>query len=136
MTYETARQLRQGSLQLNTEFISQIAGSLQLDPIDLITPLSDDQKREWNFYRISARQVTQVWRRVAEASTARNFSQQQLSELLDISKSVISRAIRGERKSPVLNWHDAAKIAKALDMPDGADTFIFGVFSREKDQNR
>lgn len=124
ITFETARQLRQGTLQLSIDFVTQIATSLQLETEDLAAPLTDDQKREWNFYRVSARQVTEVWRRVAEASSAHRFSQRQLSQLLEISQSAINRAIRGERKSPVLNWHDAAKIAYAFQLDEGAEALL------------
>lgn len=136
ITFETARQLRQGTLQLNTDFVTQIATSLQLDTEDLTAPLTDDQKREWNFYRISARQVTEVWRRVAEASSAHSVSQRKLGELLEISQSAINRAINGERKSPVLNWHDAAKIAHAFQLDEGAEAFLPREFPNENARER
>jgi CRP-like cAMP-binding protein len=136
MYREIARQLRRGSVMLSTKDVAELATALQLDVHDLSRPLTDDEKAEWRFYRTSARQVTEVWRRVAEASTAHNFTQQQISELLEISKSAVSRAIRGERKTPVLNWHDAAKIADALQLPDGADAFISGLFPQENVRER
>ncbi|WP_414462384.1 helix-turn-helix domain-containing protein [Hyphomicrobium sp. DY-1] len=136
MTQLMARHLRQGSLQLGKDFVQQIATSLQLEPTDLTAPLTDDQKREWHFYRASAREVTEVWRRVAEATTAHSYSQRQLKKLLGISQSAISRAITGERKSPVLNWHDAAKIAEALNLDTGAETFLPRDFAQEKTRER
>ena len=104
--------------------MGNLATVLQIDANELSRPLTEDETAEWRFYRTSARQVTEVWRRVAEASTAHNFSQRQLSALLEIPQSVINRVMRGERKSPVLNWHDAAKIADALHLPEGAEGFI------------
>jgi hypothetical protein len=128
---DLARQLRRGALSLSAKDVVHIATALQLEPSELCRPLTDDEKREWHFYRVSARQVTSVWRRVAEACTAHNFSQRKLSELLAFSESTISRALRGERKTPVLNWHQAASIASALELPEGADTFISGLFPEE-----
>jgi len=104
--------------------VSALAEALGRDADEFLRPLTDDEQREWHFYRASARQVTDVWRRVAEASTAQNYSQRRLGELLDLSQSVINRVMRGERKSPILNWHDARRIAEALDLPEGAETFI------------
>lgn len=114
---------------------AELAAALQLHPNDLTRNLSDDEKAEWRFYRVSARQVTAVWKRVAEASTAHNFSQRQISKLLDMPQSVINRVMRGERKSPVLNWHDAAKLAEALQLSEGADTFIPPAFSSKNERD-
>lgn len=136
ITQFMARQLRQGSIQLSLGDVRQLAEALQRDPDDLLRTLSDVEKDEWRFYRASARQVTDVWRRVAEASTAHGLSQQRLSNLLGISQSLISRAIRGERKSPVLNWHDATIIAKTLGIDEGPDAFIPPPISRDKDPER
>lgn len=121
---DDARQLHQGSISLSTKDVIHIATALQLDPQDLCRPLGYDEKNEWRFYRASAREVTAVWRRVAEAATAHGMSQHGLGELLGLSQSIISRAIRGERKSPVLNWHHASAIAAALDVEEGADAFL------------
>lgn len=132
ITQDVARRLRQGSLPLNAADVSALAATLGQDSEDLLRPLTDDEKHEWTFYRMSARQVTEVWRRVAEASTAHNYSQRQLGELLDLSQSVINRVMRGERKSPVLNWHDAKRIAEALDLSEGAEAFILPVLTSEK----
>lgn len=136
ITQDMARRLRQGSLAMSAADVASLAATLGREPEELLRPLTEDEKHEWNFYRVSARQVTEVWRRVAEASTAQNFTQQQLSELLEISKGAVSRAIRGERKTPVLSWHDAAKIAKELNLPEGANTFISGLLLKETAQSR
>lgn len=132
ITQDVARRLRQGSLSLNAADVSSLAATLGLECEELLRPLTDDEKQEWNFYRMSARQVTEVWRRVAEASTAQNYSQRQIGELLHLSQSVINRVMRGERKTPVLNWHDAKRIAEALDLSEGAEAFILSDFTGEK----
>jgi hypothetical protein len=121
---DDARQLHSGSIALRAKDIVHIAAALRLEPQDLCKPLTDAEKDEWRFYRASAREVTEVWRRVAEAGAARGLTQHQLARLLGISQSVISRAVRGERKSPVLNLNDAAKIAAALEIEAGADAFL------------
>lgn len=136
MYREVARQLRRGSVNLSMKDVDQIAVAMHMDAHELSRALTDDEKTEWSFYRTSARQVTEVWRRVAEASTAHNYSQRQLSELLGKSKGTINSVIRGDRKKPVLDWHDATKIAAALDLPDGAGTFISGLFPEEKTRER
>jgi transcriptional regulator with XRE-family HTH domain len=136
ITQFMARQLRQGSIQLSVGDVRQLAEALQRDPDDLLRALTEEEKNEWRFYRDSARHVTDVWRRVAEATTAHGLSQQRLGNLLGISQSLISRAVRGERKSPVLNWHDAAKIAAALDIAEGAEAFIPSPISRVKTPER
>lgn len=131
MPRELARALRSGAMPVSATDIAQLATALQVKPHDLSRALTDDEKAEWQFYRVSARQVTEVWRRVAEASTAHNMTQRQVSQLLEISESAVSRAMRGERKTPVLNWHQAAKIAGALNLEEGAEAFIPGGLSRE-----
>lgn len=64
--------------------VSALAEAIGRDADEFLRPLTDDEQREWHFYRASARQVTDVWRRVAEASTAQNYSQRRLGELLDL----------------------------------------------------
>lgn len=134
MYREIARQLRRGSIMLSMKDVNELAAALQMDEHELSRHLTEDEKAEWAFYRTSARQVTEVWRRVAEASTAHNYSQRQLGELLGMSKSTINGVIRGDRKTPVLNWHDAAKIANEFDLPGGADTFISALLPKENAQ--
>lgn len=134
MSRDHARHLRRGSMSLGTKDVIHIATALQLDPLELCRPLTDDEIAEWDFYRVSARQVTEVWRRVAEATTAHSFSQHKLGKLIGMTQSVINRAIRGEKKSPVLNWHDASKIAAALDIKEGAEAFIPAQFSTENER--
>lgn len=134
ITFEMARQLRQGTLQINNDFVAQMGAALHVEPEELSRPLQDDEKTEWNFYRESARHVTEVWRRIAEASTAHKYSQHRLGELLGISQSVISRAMRGERKSPVLNWQDASAIATALNIEEGAEAFLYPEFARDDER--
>lgn len=121
-------------MNLGTKDVIHIATALQLEPLELCRPLTDDEKTEWDFYRVSARQVTEVWRRVAEATTAHNFSQHKLGKLIGMTRSVVNRAIRGERKSPVLNWHDATKIAATLGIAEGAEAFIPARFEKENDR--
>jgi transcriptional regulator with XRE-family HTH domain len=136
LTFDAARKLRQGTLQLNSAFVNQIATDLQLDVSQLTLPLNDEQTAEWSFYRTSARQVTEVWRRVAEASSALNVSQQQLSDLLGIPKGNLSAVLRGERKTPVLNWHQARKIADALGLEEGPEAFISPGFTGQNEVSR
>ncbi len=136
ITQELARHLRQGTLPMKPEDVSSLAATLQRDPDDFLREPPEDEKRAWDFYRASARQVTEVWQRVAQASTAHSFSQHRLGKLLDIPQSDISRAIRGERKKPVLNWHDAVKIADALQLPEGAQAFIPRESSKENGPDR
>lgn len=131
-----ARHLRRGSMNISTKDVIHIATALQLEPLELCRPLTDDENKEWHFYRISARQVTEVWRRVAEATTAHRFSQHQIGKTIGMSQSVINRVIRGERKSPVLNWHDASKIASALNIDEGAEAFIPMRFTKGTGQER
>lgn len=128
---DSARQLHQGLIRLSTKDVIHLATALQLEPQDLCRPLSDDEKDEWRFYRASAREVTDVWRRVAQAATANGLSQHRLGQLLGIPQSLISRVTRGERNSPVLNWHDASKIAGALDIEEGAEAFLPPGFEKE-----
>ncbi len=131
-----ARHLRRGTLPMKNGDSVELANALQLDPNDLTRNLSDDEKAEWRFYRASARQVTAVWKRVAEASTAHNYSQRKISTLLDMPQSVVNRVMRGERKSPVLNWHDAAKLSEALNLSEGPDAFIQPDSTRENERGR
>jgi hypothetical protein len=121
---DDAREMHAGSIRLTTKDLMHIAAALQLDANDLCRELGDDEKRQWRFYRVSARQVAEVWRRVAETAAAHGCSQHRLGELLGISQSAVSRVIRGERTSPVLNWHDAATIAAALGLKEGPDVFL------------
>ncbi len=116
--------------------VHDLATTLRRDPADFMRELPEDEKRAWDFYRASARQVTEVWKRVAEASTAHSYSQRQLGVLLAIPQSVINRVMRGERKTPVLSWHDAAKIAEAFDIAEGAEAFIPRDFTKENSHDR
>lgn len=136
MYREVARELRRGSIMLSAKDISELAAALQMEEQELSRSLTDEEKAEWAFYRTSARQVTEVWRRVAEASTAHNYSQRQLGKLLDLSPGTISLVLSGARKTPVLSRNDAAKIADALQLPDGADTFVLGLIPQQNAQER
>ncbi|MBS0232534.1 MAG: helix-turn-helix transcriptional regulator [Proteobacteria bacterium] len=132
----TARRIREGSLSLGATDVVQLASALQLDAHDLSRPLSDEEKSEWTFYRVSARHATEVWRRVVEASTANNVSQRRLAEILGISQSTISRTMRGERKSPVLSWRQASNIAVAFNLEDGAEAFISPYLAKKSERDR
>jgi hypothetical protein len=133
---DDARLLHKGAIALTTKDVIDIAIALQLEPEELCRPLTDDERSAWRFYRLSARNVADVWHRVAEASTAYGLSQRKLGELLGLSQSTISRALRGEKKSPVLNWHGAAAIADALGLEEGPEVFVYPYFIRENEPNR
>lgn len=136
MDRDMARRLREGSQSLSAADINFLAQALQLETEDLSRPLSDDEKAEWAFYRASARQVTAVWRRVAETCTAHSISQNQLSQMLAISQSAISRAMGGQRRSPVLTWDHAIRIAEVLKLAEGAEAFLPRENERLPDEER
>lgn len=136
MSREAARRIRRGDMDLRDKDIHAMASVLGLQQEDLARPLTDNEAKAWHFYRLSARQVTAVWRSVAHATSAHGITRRQLSKMLDMPESVLSRVVTAERISPVLNWHDASKIAAALGIDEGPDVFLLPGFTIENEPSR
>lgn len=135
LTYEVARQLRLGSLQIRGPFIDQLCNALLLDANELVRPLNDDEVQEWRFYRVSARHATEVWRRVFESSTAQSLTQRELGKILEIPQSRINLLAAGKSNTPVLVWPQATRLAEALDLERGAEAFIGGLVEANPDRS-
>lgn len=121
-----ARQLRQGALTLKHSDARDLAQLLQRDPEDLLSPLSEQQKSEWAFYRVSARHAAEVWKRVAAASTAANVTQRQLGVILGLPQRTVSKLLSGKQATPILQHDQADKFAGVIGAQQGAEIFIEG----------
>lgn len=136
ITFDTARQLRKGAIQMDAAYVSQLASALRLDAEELSRALEDSERMEWEFYRTSARHATIVWKRVFESSTAHSVSQRHLSTLLNIPQSHLSLLATGKTEKPALTFPQAETLAKRFGFEEGANAFISGLSSEVREHDR
>jgi hypothetical protein len=134
MTFDVARALRQGKLQLNAFDVQHIAMAVQLEPEELSRALGEQEAATWRFYRIAARNATEVWRRVAAASTAANVSQRQLGMILRLPQRTLSKLLSGKASTPILHYEQADEFAGVIGVQQGADYFVEGFPERHDSQ--
>lgn len=130
ISFDMARQMRRGDIQISEDFASEIARSLRLSHEDLSRALNDTEREEWTFYRTSARHATVVWKRVFETATALGYSQRDLGKLLDIPQSRLSLIASGRASTPALTLEHAKALAAAMGIEGREVIFIDGLGER------
>lgn len=103
-----------------------IASQLQLPPDDLLRPLTADEDRAWDFYRVSAANRSVVWGRASAAWSTLAINQREVADLMGLSATVVSSAALGRTKH-ILDYPPAARLAEACKLPDGAHSLIAGL---------
>jgi len=122
-----ARELRRGSLpeqQIDAAWLCHKIGLQRGE--SLARPLYQFERLEWDFYRVSARNVTQVWLNAANAWRPQ-MSTSQAAKLLGFRRNHVAAVVAGTTQSPVLTWPAAEKLAGALQIQAGAKAFLEGL---------
>lgn len=105
--------LTQARAGISLSFAHQLAELLGIDGYALTRPLTEDEAREWQFYRMSARNPFLVWQNARSQWEAGGLTQMEASRILCVPQSNLSRTLAGKRMD-VLDYQQAAKLLAAV----------------------
>ncbi len=96
--------------------VADIAESLNVPAGELIRDLTEDEAREWAFYRTSAQHRTEVWRSAQYLWNRSGLSLRQAAKVMEVHPWIVCRSIAG-RRATVLTYQQALRIVSALPEP-------------------
>jgi hypothetical protein len=124
LTRAAARQMREGQLLLFPSDTRWLCAALEVEDGELTRPLTDEEQRDWQFYRTSVRHPAAVWARVGSAIAARGLSHAGTADIMGIQAPRVSASLNGAPRGLILQRPPAARLARHLELPLGPDTFI------------
>lgn len=110
-----ATALSQARASVDHNFIADLAATLNIAADELSRAPTDDEGREWSFYRISAQNRQVVWDNAMEVARRHGMSLRETAAIIGMSVADLSNAISGKRQH-ILEHHQAQTIT-ALDNP-------------------
>jgi len=121
----TAAQLAAGTILLGEQNVIELAAALQLDIDDLRRPLTEDEQREWHFYRVSARHSAFVWRTARSLWEAQKYTTHSAAPIIGLSQSHVARCSSTSNHKPApLLFPAAARLSTALCLHRSTDAFL------------
>lgn len=118
-----ATALSQARIQVSTEFISALAGNLDVPADAIQRPLAAQEAREWYFYRESTRHQRHVWHQAKSLWVDAGFSQHAIAAVTGISQSHLSLIVNG-KKATTLDWQQADRLLQAIQRPRAPETLL------------
>jgi hypothetical protein len=119
-----AADLAAARLPMSRGYIHFIAAVLEIAPAELQRDLTSSEQREWDFYRASAANPHQVWRKARDAWRAASFTDQQAANILRVQPALIRRAASGTGRPVTLTFERAVRLSTALNMLAGPEAFL------------
>lgn len=110
-----ATALSQARASVNHDFIEMLATSLNIAADELNRSPTDDESREWSFYRNSARNPKDVWRHASELWKQRGVSDKQAASIIGMKHPNLSRALSG-KPVDVFDWQYAQRLSEAINV--------------------
>lgn len=111
-----ATALSQGRAAIDLNFIAELAAALNIATDELNRAPTDDEAREWSFYRASASNPKAVWQRASEIWTSHGYSLRDAAKIIGIRHADIVNALSGKR-SNVFDFKHARKLSDAIGNP-------------------
>ncbi|RUO98572.1 hypothetical protein [Hyphomicrobium sp.] len=121
-----ARDLREARLPITQADIDWLAGLLDLERQALVRATTEEERAEWDFYRVSARHPVTTWQN-AEALWRNRLSKTDVSSLTGISRRKIANIVAGRTHEPVLTFPAAKQLADRLMLEMGPFRFLAGL---------
>ncbi len=115
--------LSQARIEISVSAITELASSLNISAGELLRGLTDDEMREWSFYRSSATHSEQVWSNVLAFAQHHNISLRELASTTAIDSADLRKAIRGTRRR-IFELAHAQRLAAVTTPPSDPDTFL------------
>jgi hypothetical protein len=100
-----------------------LAAQFGINPNELTRELTDDERRQWAFYRASARNPDHVWNAARSAWSAAGLTDKQAASIMRYKQSNVSRATTRPH-SHVLNFDAAMRLTSALRVPGGPEALL------------
>lgn len=108
-----ATALSQARASVDQTFISELAAALNITADELSRTPSDDEAREWAFYRTSARNPQEVWRRASELWTNKGVSNTRAAAIIGMKQPNVARALNG-KPADIFDWQHAQRLSDAI----------------------
>lgn len=121
-----ARDLREARLPITQVDIDWLAGLLDLERQALVRTATEEERAEWDFYRVSARHPVEVWRRASRYWTD-HLPLSSVSDLVGHSRREISSIVSGRTHWPVLTYSPAVRLSAVLQLETGPNAFLIGL---------
>lgn len=100
-------------MTISISAITELATILNTTTNELTRHLTNDETREWAFYRTSAHYREQVWANALQAVRSNGLSQRDIARLAKIPQSRVSEAETHQPRG-VLDWHQANRLLQAV----------------------
>lgn len=117
------RDLFHGRLGINENDLDKLSACLGIARSDLTRDLTPVERSTWAFYIASAHNHAVVWNAARSAWRAGGFTDKAAASLLGLSTTSLSKAVTG-RCTRILDIEGAAKLADALGLPSGPESFL------------
>jgi hypothetical protein len=116
--------LTQGRLAISAGEVAELAKKLGIPPRQLLRPLTPGEAALWAFYRTSARHRLHVWRRAQACWQFAGISARLAAAIMRIRIQNVAQAIDGGSSGRVLAREPAERLADALYLSAGPETFL------------
>jgi hypothetical protein len=103
-----------------------LACFLALPPAELLRPLSTEEFQEWRFYRLSAANRPEVWRRATGAWRSAGLTQRQAAAVMQLPVTTLAHGQEPDTVR-ILAYPPALRLADACQLEDGVETFVAGL---------
>jgi hypothetical protein len=110
-----ATALSQGRASIDQDFITTLATSLNIAADELSRAPNETEAREWGFYRTSARNPQEVWRRASELWISKGISNTRAAAIIGMKQPNVARALNG-KPVDIFDWHHAQRLSDAIDI--------------------
>ena len=110
-----ATALSQARASVDQAFISELAAALSITADELSRTPTDEEAREWMFYRTSARNPQSVWRHASELWSKHGVSNKQAAAIIGMKHPNLSLALNG-KTSDVFQWNHAQRLSEAINV--------------------
>lgn len=119
--------LSQGRLAISAGDIAKLSRQLGLSPRQLLRQLTADEAARWEFYRLSARHRSYVWRRARACWELAGVSARLAAAIMDLRYQNLTQAFDENQSGRVLAYEPASKLASALNIDAGPQAFVLFV---------
>lgn len=111
-----ASDLVQGRVTLTVQDVRLLAAKLGIDAAELCRALTEDEREDWRFYRVSARNRIVVWERARAFWHSRCLSDTEAARTMGLHRARLSDVMT-LRSRRVMNYGHALKLGRSLDAP-------------------
>lgn len=119
--------VRQGKLSVSGSYVADLAAGLGVAPGELDRALTDEEKAEWEFYRLSWRHRREVWLRARDLWRDYGKRDAWASRAMGVSAPYVCQSISGAREVSTLARPMAARLTTALNATEGPDVLVEGL---------